>query len=134
MRKTFPYENHHSPAPSTLPAKLLGWGYEKYEIFQIFYFVDKSFCQAYKVKCVQVIDKIIAHQFGCESSSVKVKYPKESVIYTRFTLGQACLSFVVLGIVTGANVRKLAESRLNRANTAAVRGIGERFVREEGSA
>ena len=75
MRKTFPYENHHSPAPSTLPAKFLGWGYEKYEIFQNCYFkffVDKSFCQAYKVKCVQVIDKIIAHQFGCESSNVQV--------------------------------------------------------------
>ena len=51
-----------------------------------------------------------------------------SVIHTRYTLGQACLSFVVRGIMTGASVRKLAESRLNRAYTAAVRGIGERFV------
>ena len=54
------------------------------------------------------------------------EYPKESVIYTRFTLGQACLSIVVDAILTGASARKQAESRLNRAYTAAVTGIGER--------
>ena len=38
------------------------------------------------------------------------------------------MSFVVHGILIGASVRKLAESRLVRAYAAAVRGIGERFV------
>ena len=84
MRETFPYEHHYSPVPSSLPAKFLGWGYEKYEFFQngsFKLFVDNSFSRAHQVKRVQVIDKITAHQFGCESSDDQVKYPKESVIH-----------------------------------------------------
>ena len=42
---------------------------------------------------------------------------------------QACLSFVVYGILSTATVSKLTESGLNRACTATVRSVGERFVR-----
>ena len=73
-------------------------------------------------------NKIIAHQLGCESSSVQIKYPKETVICISFASGQACLSFVVYGILSTVTVSKLTELGLNRAGTATVRNIGKCFI------
>ena len=50
------------------------------------------------------------------------------MICISYTPGQASLSFVVNSILSTATVSKLTESGLNRACTATVRSVGERFV------